>query len=110
MIVVRCLMFVVRGKEHGVLKKFTSAGHQTSNNQYGHLKKFKNIFMQKYIFACAIVIAMSSCNDANNNSKTDDTKTNAAANDSTQAPNGVTTGSAISTNTEATKMDSTSPK
>jgi hypothetical protein len=59
--------------------------------------------MKKYIFPCIVLLALMSCNDAANSNATDDTKTNAAANDSTTAPEGTINSSAISTNPDATK-------
>jgi hypothetical protein len=70
--------------------------------------------MKKTIFSFGIAVVLLSCND-NSGSASEDTKTNAAANDTTQSPNGITTGSAISTNPDATRLDtsqqdSTQPK
>lgn len=66
--------------------------------------------MKKYLFLSAIIVALASCNDGSNgeanDSSADGTDTHSAATDSTQTPNGVTTGSVISTNPDATKTDS----
>lgn len=62
--------------------------------------------MKKYVFACVLLAAVAGCNDGGStNNAVDETKTNAAANDSTQAPNGMTSDGAISTNPDATKTD-----
>jgi len=62
--------------------------------------------MKKWICAGALFLVLASCNNGSDTNKTaDGTKDNAAANDSTQAPNGITTGDAISTNPNATKTD-----
>jgi len=60
--------------------------------------------MKKGILAAACM-ALLSCNDQNNNNNTtpEGTKTNAAANDSTPHPDGMTNGSVISTDTAAMK-------
>ena len=66
--------------------------------------------MKKYMAICALV-AVISCNDGTSTGNTDaETKTNAAANDSTQSPDGMINGSAISTNPNATKRDTTQQK
>ena len=60
--------------------------------------------MQKWICAVALFTLLISCNNTGGETNTvDNTKSNAAANDSTQAPNGITTGEATSTNPNATK-------
>lgn len=56
--------------------------------------------MKKYLLLYALVATMG-CNNAG------ETDTNATANDSTQAPNGTSNSSAISTNPDATKTDTT---
>jgi hypothetical protein len=63
--------------------------------------------MKKTLFACVLIASLMSCNNTSNDNKTPEgTKTHSAATDSTQTPNGVTTGSVISTNPDATKTDS----
>ena len=60
--------------------------------------------MKRYIFSCILFTVLMSCNDAGNNNE----KTNAAGSDSTtQAPDGTTNSSAISTNPDATKPSDT---
>lgn len=75
-------------------------------HKHGLLKKFKIGFMKKYIFSGILVAALMGCNDGGNNTSGDE-KTNAAANDSTTAPDGAANSSAISTNPNATKTDTT---
>jgi len=83
----------------------------TLNSNYEVLKKFITHFMKKYIFAGVLIMVLLSCNDGNNNSNSSDTmKTNASATDSTQTPNGVTTGDVISVDTAATRLDTTQHK
>ncbi len=62
--------------------------------------------MKKYILLLVLAAAFAGCNDAGNNTAEGE-KTNATANDSTQAPNGAANSSAISTNPDATKRDTT---
>lgn len=64
--------------------------------------------MKKYFLASVLVAALISCNDGSKSGDTStDMKTNASATDSTQTPNGITTGSVISTDTAATRLDTT---
>ena len=81
------------------------------NSNYEVLKKFITYCMKKYIPAAVLFVVLLSCNNGNNNSNSSDTmKTNASATDSTQTPNGVTTGDVISVDTAATRLDTTQHK
>ena len=64
--------------------------------------------MKTYFILSLLVLAVAGCSDAGNRAD-DNLKTNAAANDSTQAPNGAGSSSATSTNPDATKRDTTHP-
>jgi len=61
--------------------------------------------MIKYFLACLLTTALFSCNNGSN-----DAKTNSSATDTTQTPNGVSNGSVMSTDTAATRIDSTQHK
>ena len=62
--------------------------------------------MKKYISISVLMLALISCNDGNDsgNRTTEDTKSNAAANDTTPHPNGMTEPSVISVDTAATRV------
>lgn len=67
--------------------------------------------MKRYILSGALLMVLLSCNNSNDGSNaSDDMKTNASATDSTQTPNGITTGSVISADTAATRLDTTQHK
>lgn len=57
------------------------------------------------LFSAALVLLLG-CADGESGSATDSVENNPAAIDTTQHPNGVTTGSVISTDTAAIKLDS----
>jgi hypothetical protein len=73
---------------------------------YEVLKKFKNDFMKRYIGISVLMLALIGCNNGNDtgNRTTEETKPNAAANDSTPHPSGMTEPSVISVDTAATRV------